>query len=120
MSETARYADVVLPGSLHEEEEGHIDHCVRAAWCVSALRSPLPGEAHRHLILPAAGGGFGRADKFTVRRQPGDLSPSWPRQVGRHRRLRGHHLGALRAGDGVFGHARPRATGHAAFVRGPA
>ena len=65
MSETARYADVVLPGSLHEEEEGTSTTAEGRVVRIRAAVSP-PGEARTDTwILLALARRLGRADKFT-------------------------------------------------------
>jgi len=46
LSETARYADVVLPGSLHEEDEGTVTSAEGRVIKINAAIAP-PGEARR-------------------------------------------------------------------------
>ena len=65
MSETARYADVVLPGSLHEEEEGTSTTAEGRVVRIRAAVSP-PGDARTDTwILLELARRLGRADKFS-------------------------------------------------------
>jgi assimilatory nitrate reductase catalytic subunit len=65
MSETARYADVVLPGSLQEEEEGTTTTAEARVVRVRAAVTP-PGDARTDTwILLELARRLGRADKFT-------------------------------------------------------
>lgn len=65
MSETARYADVVLPGSLHEEDEGTSTSAEGRVIRVRAAVDP-PGNARTDTwILLELARRLGRADKFT-------------------------------------------------------
>jgi assimilatory nitrate reductase catalytic subunit len=65
MSETARYADVVLPGSLQEEEEGTTTTAEGRVVRIRAAVTP-PGEARTDTqILLELARRLGRADKFS-------------------------------------------------------
>jgi assimilatory nitrate reductase catalytic subunit len=65
MSETARYADVVLPGSLHEEDEGTSTSAEARVIRVKAAVDP-PGNARRDSwILLELARRLGRGDKFS-------------------------------------------------------
>jgi assimilatory nitrate reductase catalytic subunit len=67
LSETARYADVVLPGSLHEEEEGTSTSAEGRVCRIRAAVDP-PGNARRDTdILLEIARRLGRAKHFTYR-----------------------------------------------------
>jgi assimilatory nitrate reductase catalytic subunit len=67
LSETARYADVVLPGSLHEEEEGTSTSAEGRVCRIRAAVSP-PGQAWRDTdILLEIARRLGRAQHFDYR-----------------------------------------------------
>ena len=100
LSETARHADIVLPGSLHEEDEGVVTQVEGRVIKINKAVD-CPGEAqaglahhpgHRPRARPAA--------RVHVRRARARSSRScaW-RQQGRRRRLLRHHLREDRAAD---------------------
>jgi len=65
LSETARFADVVLPGSLHEEDEGTV--CSTEGRVIKINQAiPSPGEARQDWrILQDIARGLGRERGFT-------------------------------------------------------
>ena len=65
MSETARYADVVLPGSLHEEEEGTSTTAEGRVVRIRAAVSPPASARTDTWILLELARRLGRAEKFT-------------------------------------------------------
>ena len=68
LSETAHHADVVLPGSLHEEDEGTVDAAARAASSRSTQAVDPPGEARRDWqILCDLAERLGKGEYFAVR-----------------------------------------------------
>src|SRR5690606_9689803 len=50
MSESARYADIVLPGSLHEEDEGTVTQLEGRIIKINPAVEP-PGEARRDWVI---------------------------------------------------------------------
>jgi assimilatory nitrate reductase catalytic subunit len=64
MSETARYADVVLPGSLHEEEEGTSTTAEARVVRIRAAVPPPAGARTDTAILLELARLLGRGDKF--------------------------------------------------------
>lgn len=65
MSETARYADVVLPGSLHEEDEGTVTTAEGRVVKINKAVDP-PGEARRDWrIIQDIAKALGREHGFT-------------------------------------------------------
>ena len=72
LSETARYADVVLPGSLHEEDEGVV---TTAEGRVIKINKAIdcPGEAREDWrIIQDIAGALGRERGFTFK-SPGEI-----------------------------------------------
>ncbi len=67
LNETARHADIILAGSLHEEEEGTVTTAEGRVVRIRAAVSP-PGNAHTDtsIILDLAAR-LGAADKFTYK-----------------------------------------------------
>lgn len=65
MSETARYADIVLPGSLHEEDEGTVANVEGRVIKINPAVEP-PGEArHDWRIIQDIARAMGRERGFT-------------------------------------------------------
>ena len=71
LSETARYADVVLPGSLQEEDEGTVYPDRGARHQDQPGREP-PGRRHRLADHPGLAHGLGRERGFTFG-NPGEI-----------------------------------------------
>ncbi len=64
MCETARYADIILPGSLHEEDEGTVTTCEGRVVRVRQAVEP-PGEAKQDWkIFCDLAARLGKGDKF--------------------------------------------------------
>ncbi len=68
LSETARHADVVLPGSLHEEEEGTVTTAEGRVVRVRAAVDPPAGARRDTDILLELAERLGAGDKFAFRR----------------------------------------------------
>ena len=119
LSESAHHADVVLPGSLHEEDEGTSTSGEGRIIKINAAVDP-PGEARRDWeILVDLAERLGRGRYFPYREHRGDLRGAPPRIEGRHRRLLRGHVAAHRGRDGpVLADPRDRAPGHAPALRG--
>lgn len=65
MSETARYADIILPGSLHEEDEGTVTSAEGRVIKINRAVEP-PGEARRDWeIICDLGRRLGREKQFS-------------------------------------------------------
>jgi assimilatory nitrate reductase catalytic subunit len=65
LNETARYADIVLPGSLHEEDEGTVTQIEGRVIKVNKAVDP-PGEARQDWrIIQDIAGALGRTHGFT-------------------------------------------------------
>ena len=112
LSETAFHADVVLPGSLHEEDEG-TSTSVEGRVIKLNPSKPPPGNARLRLGDPLRPrrAGSARADYFPYTERRGDLRGAPGGVEGRQRRLLRHHLGADRArARACSGPARPRTT----------
>ena len=119
LSETAQHADVVLPGSLHEEDEGTSTSGEGRIIKINAAVTP-PGEARLDWqILIDLAERLGRGHYFPFRSTKEIFDGALPRVGGRHRRLPRGDLGAGRGRDGTV-LARPRggSSGHAPPVRG--
>ena len=110
LSETARYADVVLPGSLQEEDEGTVTQTEGRVIRINKAVEP-PGRRPARLAdhpgsSPVA---LGRERGFTFR-IPARFSTNcgWPRRAASID-YSGHHLRADRgASTACSGRARPR------------
>ena len=120
LSETAQHADVVLPGSLHEEDEGTSTsvegRIIKINAAVDAARRGPPrlGDPARHRRAAS-----GAAEYFPYATTEEIFEELRVASRGRHRRLRRHHLGAHRGRDGrVLADPRGRPPRHAAPVRG--
>ena len=87
LSESGQHADVVLPGSLHEEDEGTSTSGEGRIIKINAAVEP-PGEARRDWeILLDIAERLGRGQYFPYREHRGDLRGAAPRLGRRHRRL---------------------------------
>ena len=111
LSETAFHADLVLPGSLHEEDEGTSTNVEGRVIKLNPSKTP-PGNARLDwqilcdLAAPARQGPL-----LPVRRRRADLRGAAGRVQGRQRRLLRHHLGAHRAASWASsGPVPPRTT----------
>ena len=118
MSETARYADIVLPGSLMEEDEGTTTNVegrvIHHRQVVDAAGGRARGLADH--LRPRAAARRGRQVRLSVDAR--HLRGAARRLEGRRRRLRRHHLGAHRPRDGrLLAVPVARSSRHAAPVR---
>ena len=99
LNETARHADIVLPGSLQEEDEGTVTQVegrvikINKAVDCPARRGRTGGSSR---TSPQA---LGRPHGLHVRRARARSSTSCASPAGRRRRLLGHHLREDRAAD---------------------
>ena len=102
LSETAQHADVVLAGSLQEEEEGVTCSAEGARHPHSESGRPARQRARRlgHHLRPGAPPGPRRI--LPLPRAPRDLRRAAGRVARRHRRLLRHHLREDRPEMGVF------------------
>ena len=97
LNETARHADVVLPGSLHEEDEGRRHDHRRARHQDQQGDRPPRARRARTGGSSRTSRALGRPHGFTFDRPARDLRGAARRLEGRHRRLLGHHLREDRA-----------------------
>ena len=97
LNETARYADIVLPGSLQEEDEGIVTQIEGRVIKINKAVDP-PGDARQDWrIIQDIAKALGRPHGFTFR-EPREIFDELRRaQPGRHRRLFRHHLRKDRA-----------------------
>ena len=126
LNETARYADVVLPGSLQEEDEGTVTQLEGRVIKINKAVA-CPGEAREDWrIIQDIAKALGRERGLTFDEPARDVRGAEGRVEGRHRRLLGHHLGARRGehgrvlalpGGGAGGRDAAGAAGHAAPLR---
>ena len=117
LSESAQHADLVLAGSLHEEDEG----------TSTSAEGRVIGSRRRRL-RPARRASTGRSCSISPNASAGDhfrfapprdLRRAAPGVQGRHGRLLGHHLGADRArARALLARPRGRSPRHAAPLRG--
>ena len=100
LNDTARHADIVLPGSLHEEDEGTVTQVEGRVIKINKAVD-CPGEARQdwRIIQDIAAGARPPAG-LHVREPARDLRRAARGQQGRRRRLLGHHLREDRAADG--------------------
>ena len=97
LSETAFHADLVLPGSLHEEDEGTSTNVEGRVIKLNPSKTP-PGNARLDWeILCDIAAPPRQGPLLPVRQRRGDVRGAARRIEGRQRRLRRHHLGAGRA-----------------------
>ena len=102
LNDTAHHADIVLPGSLHEEDEGTVTQ-VEGRIIKINKAVDCPGEARQDWrIIQDIARGARPAARLHVRRAARDLRGAARRQQGRRRRLLGRHLREDRAQMGVF------------------
>jgi assimilatory nitrate reductase catalytic subunit len=99
LNDTARHADIILPGSLHEEDEGTVTQVecrvikvkrLWIAWVSAAGLADHPGSGPR--ARPPA--------RIHLREPARDLRGAAHRQQGRRRRLLRDHLREDRGADG--------------------
>ena len=98
LNETARHADVVLPGSLQEEDEGTVTQVEgRVIKINKAVELPRRGARRTGAIIQDIARALGRPHGFTFDEPARDLRGAARREQGRRRRLLGHHLREDRA-----------------------
>ena len=96
LSETARHADVVLPGSLHEEDEGTSTTAEGRVIKLNPSKTP-PGDARLDWeILCDLARRLGKGHVLPLTAYRGDVRGAAGGVQGRRRRLLRHHLGADR------------------------
>ena len=118
MSETARYADIVLPGSLMEEDEGTTTNVEGRVIHHRQVVKPPAGAREDWRIICDLARRLGAGDKFAYAVDARHLRRAAHRLERRRRRLRRHHLGAHRPRDGrVLAVPVARSSRHAAPVR---
>jgi assimilatory nitrate reductase catalytic subunit len=64
LNETARYADIILPGSLHEEEEGTVTTAEGRVVKINAAVTPPEGARTDTSIIMEMASRLGEGDKF--------------------------------------------------------
>jgi assimilatory nitrate reductase catalytic subunit len=101
MSETAHYADVVFAGSLHEEDEGVICSAEGRVQKINKAVDP-PGEAKSDALISATWRASSAKGSTSIFRPRARSTTSCGARRRAARRLLRHHLGARRAGMGVF------------------
>ena len=102
LTETARHADVVLAGSLHEEDEGVVATAEGRVVKINAAVPP-PGDARRDTeIIIDIGRRLGAERYFPFAVEPRGVRGAAAGLGGRRGRLRGHHLGAARGRGRLF------------------
>ena len=113
VSESAHHADIILPGSLHEEDEGTSTSGEGRIIKINAAVEP-PGEARLDWeILVDIAERLGQRPVLPVHRHPSDLRRAPPRIRRWDRRLPGCDLGADRGRvRAVLADPRRRAPGH--------
>ena len=118
LSETAPHADVVLAGSLQEEEEGVTANVEGRVIHIQKAVDP-PGNARTDsAIICDLARRLGRGQYFPFHEPREIFEELRAGLAGRHRRLLRHHLREDRPANGrllALPHARP--SGHAASVR---
>ena len=118
LNETAHHADIVLPGSLQEEDEGIVTQIEGRVIKINKAVDP-PGEARQDWrIIQDIAAALGRAQRLHVRQPARDLRRAAARVEGRHRRLLRHHLREDRAAARrLLAVPERRSSRHAAAVR---
>ncbi len=92
LNDTAWHADIVLPGSLHEEDEGTVTQ-VEGRIIKINKAVDCPGEAREDWrIIQDIAQALGRPHGFTFSEPARDLRGAARRQQGRRRGLLGRHL----------------------------
>ena len=92
LNESARHADVVLPGSLQEEDEGLVTSAEGRVIKINKCVDP-PGEARQDWrIIQDLAQGAGPRARFHVRRPAGDFRRTAASVRRRRRRLCGDYL----------------------------
>jgi assimilatory nitrate reductase catalytic subunit len=117
MSETARYADIVFPGSLMEEDEGTTTSVEgRVIHHRQVVKPPADAREDWRIVCDLAER-LGAGDKFAYH-STRDLRRTPARVERRRRRLWRHHVGAHRSRDGrLLAVPVRRSSGHAAPLR---
>ena len=92
LNDTARYADIILPGSLQEEDEGTVTQIEGLVIKINKAVDP-PGDARQDWrIIQDIAKALGRPHGFTFREPREIFDELRSRQPGRHRRLLRHHV----------------------------
>ena len=100
LNDTAWHADVVLPGSLHEEDEGTVTQ-VEGRIIKINKAVECPGDAKEDWrVIQDIAHALGRAARFHVQQPARDLRGVAHRQQGRSRRLLWRNLREDHAADG--------------------
>ena len=100
LNDTAWHADIVLPGSLHEEDEGTVTQ-VEGRIIKINKAVDCPGEAREDWrIIQDIAQALGRPHGFTFSQPARDLRGAARRQQGRRRGLLGRDLREDHAADG--------------------
>ena len=117
LSESAQHADIVLPGSLHEEDEGTSTTGEGRIVKINKAVDP-PGEARVDWeILTDLAAAPRQGPLLRLRQHRGDLRRAPSGIGGRHGRLPGRDLAAYRGRDGpVLARAGGGPSGHTAAV----
>ena len=101
LSESAHHADVVLPGSLHEEDEGTSTsgegRIIKINAAVDAARRGPRATGRSCSTSPSR---LGKGEYFPYTNTERDLRGAAPRVGRRHRRLPRRHVAAHRGRDG--------------------
>ena len=100
MSETARYADLVLPGSLMEEDEGTTTNVEGRVIHHRQVVKPPAGARQDWRIICDLAKRLGAGEKFAYAVDARHLRRAAHRLERRRRRLRRYHVGAHRSRDG--------------------
>ena len=100
LSETARFADIVLPGSLHEEDEGTVCSTEGRVIKINKAVDAAGRREQDWRILQDIAEALGRERGFTFD-SPREIFDELRRaSAGRRRRLLRHHLREDRSADG--------------------
>ena len=100
LNETARHADLVLPGSLQEEEEGTVTTAEgRVVRIRKAVNPPGNARSDTSILLEIARR-LGAGKHFDLQLVGGNLQRAAGRLEGWHRRLLRHHLSEDRGQHG--------------------
>ena len=92
LNESARHADIVLPGSLHEEDEGTVTQIEGRVIKINRAVDP-PGDARQDWrIIQDIAAAMGRERGFTFNSPRESIRRTAARECGRNRRLLRHHV----------------------------